>query len=301
MNEAEMKAKADAEAEEKRKADAARADEAPPWAKKLADSVGACMSRMDSMESLIKSDKRADGTTEPAETAADKAKADRARADAEEEKKEEKKEADKARADAEEEKNKADAEKEEKERADKARADAEEKKKEEEREKADAARADSVSKVMAENADIKKQLAALTGAVHISDDDRAVLSQIQARADSVASAFGRRASVPMAGESPLAYRRRLALGYKDLSEKWKATDLAILPDQVLAIAEADIYADALTAASHPADLPAGQLREIINMDRTGRKVSTFVGAKSAWMDQFKAPAQLQVRINKEFH
>ncbi|CAN7227734.1 hypothetical protein [Caballeronia sp. LjRoot31] len=45
---------------------------------------------------------------------------------------------------------------------------------------------------------------------------------------------------------------------------------------------------------------AGKLVEI---DRdcpvTGRKIREFVGAKSAWMDQFKAPRKLMIRIVKD--
>jgi hypothetical protein len=33
---------------------------------------------------------------------------------------------------------------------------------------------------------------------------------------------------------------------------------------------------------------AGQLVETVTVDRTGRKISTFEGPKSAWMDQFKS-------------
>lgn len=290
MTEAELKAKADAE--EKARADA----EGPPWAKNLKSAVDACMSRMDSVESLFKNDKTKKADAEEEEKAA----AEKAKADAEEE--EEK--AAKEKADAEE----AEAKENEEAEAKAAEVAADKKKADEEEEKkADAVRADAVRKaVAAETADLRKlvadqdkRLASLTGAVHITDDDRAALAEIQSRADTVASAFGKRASQPMAGETAVAYRRRLAAQYKSHSPSWKDVDLAAIDGTVLKIAEDVIYADALTAASHPADLPAGQLREIVKQDRTGRKISEFVGNKSAWMDQFKATPQLMIRINKE--
>jgi 8-oxo-dGTP pyrophosphatase MutT (NUDIX family) len=286
MSEAEDKAKADAE--EKAKADAAaKADSTPPaWA-------DAFMKRMDAVESLFKNHKA---------DADEKAKAD-AKADADE----------KARCDAEE-KAKADAEeKEKKEAAEKAEKDkpaetaADKKADEEAKAKADAeekekadAKADSARKDK-QLADMARRLDALTGAVHISDADRVQLAEIQSRADTVENAFGGRASAPVPGETPVAYRKRLAAKFKTHSKAWVGEDVGALSDSVLAIAEQQIYADALAASSSPADVPAGTLREIIKIDRVGRKISEFVGAKSAWMDQFKSPAQLQVRINKELH
>lgn len=278
MNEDEMKAKADAEAEQA-KADAAKADaeEAPPWAKKFADSLNA---RMDSIENVVMADRakadaaKADGAacTEPAEVAADK---------------------------------KADAEAmpgdDEKAKADAAKADAEaaEEKEKEEAMKADAARADAAIKALeADNKSMKEMLARVSAAQNVSDEDRAVLADIQARADEVANAFGARAPAALAGETAIAYRKRLASKYKAHSSQWKDVDVTALPDQVLAIAEDRIYADALNEASHPADIAPGTLREVTKVDhRTGRRMTEFVGSMSAWMDDFKAPAQQQVRIS----
>jgi hypothetical protein len=46
-------------------------------------------------------------------------------------------------------------------------------------------------------------------------------------------------------------------------------------------------------------MPAGQLRAIVKKDRTGREITEWVGNKSVWMDQFKSPAQLMVKLDKE--
>jgi chemotaxis protein histidine kinase CheA len=293
MTEAELKAKADTEAAEKAKADAARADAEPAWAKNLSAKCDAVMDVF--KNDAARADKmRADAEEKEKE---EKAKADKARADAEAE---EKAKADKARADAEAEaaakpaetaadKAKADAEAEEKAKADKMRADAEAE-----------AKADSAKRDL-EFKDMQDRLAALTGAVHISDADRVALAEIQARADGVANAFGDRAPGPLAGETPVNYRRRLAAKFKPHSSDWKDRDLSVVPDSMLDVAEKAIYADAERVAAHPADIAPGTLREIVKHDRTGRRISEFVGSPSAWMDQFKSPAQLQVRINKEFN
>lgn len=294
MTEAELKAKADAE--ERARADA----EAPGWAKNLKNDVmarvDACMARMDAagMGTIVKTDseKEAEEKAKAEQVAADKKKAD-----------EEKERADKAKADVEAEekakadKAKADTEEEEKKKADKAKADAE---KEEE-----AARADSVRKaVEAATAPFKtliedqnKKLAALTGAVHISDDDRSSLAQIQARADAVAHLFGTQAPGPLAGETPVNYRRRLAVQYKSHSAEWKDRDLAIVPDAMLDVAEKAIYADAEQAGLRPVEAPDGVLRARVTKDRTGREITEFHGSKRVWMQQFMSPAQQLIKFN----
>ncbi len=280
MTEAELKAKADAE--EKARADA----EAPGWAKNLSAKMDACMTKMDAagMGSIIKvdSEKEEEEKTKAEQVAADKKKADEAE---EEEKK---------KADA---KMKADAEEEEKKKADKMKAD--EDKKEEE------ARADSVRKaVEAATAPFKtlieeqnKKLAALTGAVHISDADELSLAQIQARADEVANLFGERAPKHMAGETPIAYRRRMADKYKVHSPDWKDRDMSIVPDAMLDVAEKAIYADAAKKGLDPAEAPAGVLSAHVTKDRTGREITEFRGSKRVWMSQFMSAPQELVKFN----
>lgn len=294
-----------------------RADaEAPEWAKKLDAKIDACMTRMDSMN-VIKDDAATDPENkgEPVETAADKKKADEAAAE------------EKAKADA-----AAEAEKEEMKAAD-ARADAAissgEKLSKADRAKLspekleayklsrkalknqdalEAARADAAAnkkaleELRAEMAASKNAIGVLRGHVHISDQDLNQMAELHARADAVHQLFGVDKHAPrfQPGESALAYRKRIAAGLKQHSDKWKDVDLATFDDSVMKIAEQDIYADAAKAASHPAETPAGSLRAIVKKDRTGREITEWVGDKGVWMDQFKAPAQLMVRINKDF-
>ena len=60
--------------------------------------------------------------------------------------------------------------------------------------------------------------------------------------------------------------------------------------------EKSIYADAMTTAISPADVPAGQLREMVSIDTTGRKITNFVGDPRAWMQGFAGPALRQTRL-----
>jgi 8-oxo-dGTP pyrophosphatase MutT (NUDIX family)/predicted DCC family thiol-disulfide oxidoreductase YuxK len=133
----------------------------------------------------------------------------------------------------------------------------------------------------------------------LSDADYAAMADAQAKADSIYHAFGDSAPRPLNGEDLLAYRKRLSAKLKTHSAQWKDVDINKLDANVFSIAEAKIYADAMEAAVHPVDLPAGGLREITKHDRAGRKLSEFIGSPSAWMNQFKTPRLRQVRINKE--
>jgi hypothetical protein len=296
------------------KADAA---EAPEWAKKLDAKVDACMARMDSMD-VFKDSKRADAGEDmpekklekegeeegkPAETAADKKKADSESGEKEEKEMEGEAKCDSSGAVK---LSKADRAKltpgqlaQYKAGRDKAKAQI----------ALDAARADATQfKTQVE--ELKKLISAqgtdlsmLHGHVHISDADRATMAEIQSRADSVHQLFGVSQHAPnfQPGETPLAYRRRLVNGLKQYSDKWKTIELASADEKLMALAENDIYADAAKHASHPGDIPNGTLRAVIKEDaRTGRKITEWVGDKSVWMDQFKAPAQLMVSIKKDF-
>ncbi|CAN7475164.1 hypothetical protein [Caballeronia sp. LjRoot31] len=47
-------------------------------------------------------------------------------------------------------------------------------------------------------------------------------------------------------------------------------------------------------------LREGKLVEVVTVcPETGRKTREYVGAKSAWMDQYKSPGRLMIRINKD--
>ena len=131
-----------------------------------------------------------------------------------------------------------------------------------------------------------------------ADEAAAEYADAQAKCDSVLAAFGKSASRPLQGENLLAYRKRLLRGLQAYSDSYKDISLASIKDaNLLALAEKQIFADALNAAKSPSMFAADQLIEINEKDRAGRTITKFKGAMAAWLDDFKVPA---LRV-KEFH
>lgn len=280
--EAEMKAKADAEAAEAKK----RADEQAEDQKKADADAG---TKLDTILKHVDSmGKRMDAWEEKEKSRDDATKADAKKKDEDEEsekkKKEEEAKADKARKDA----ARKDEPGEREEMAERIKA------KEKEKEKADA---DEKAKA---DADVKGRIAAMELRLPkpFSDADFATMADIQAKADSVFAEFGERAPRFLDGETPLAFRRRLATKLKDHSESWKPIDLAVLADDALAVAEKQIYADAQKAARNPSDVPVGQLRMITRVDsETGQRVNTFVGPNT-FISALNPPARRVAHIGE---
>ena len=147
-----------------------------------------------------------------------------------------KEQADSEAKEAEEAKAKADAE----EAAAKEKADAEAK------EKADAEEAERMAKEKADS-QLRQEIADLRSRIptELSDEERNEVADAQVKADSVFSCFGKRAPVPLFGEKPLAYRRRLMIQLQEHSPDFKAVDLSSIADSaLLGFAEKQIYADA---------------------------------------------------------
>lgn len=212
----------------------------------------------------------------------------------------------KAKADAEEaaKKEKADAEAKEAEEA-KAKADAEEKAA---KEKADAeakAKADAEAaeeKAAKEKADseLRQQIADLKTRIptELSDEERNEVADAQVKADSVFSCFGKRAPVPLSGEKPMAYRRRLMIQLQEHSPDFKSVDLSSIADSaLLSVAEKTIYADAQKSAS--LSVGPGMLREIKRADATGRQISTFEGDPAATWAPFQSGKRQVTSFNNQ--
>lgn len=219
---------------------------------------------------------------------ADSEEADRkAKADAEEAAKKEK--ADAEAKEAEEAKAKADAE----EKAAKEKADAEAK------EKADAEEAERMAKEKADS-ELRQQIADLRSRIptELSDEERNEVADAQVKADSVFSCFGKRAPVPLSGEKPLAYRRRLMIQLQEHSPDFKTVDLSSIADSaLLSVAEKTIYADAQKSAS--LSVGPGMLREIKRADATGRQISTFEGDPAATWAPFQSGKRQVTSFNNQ--
>lgn len=211
----------------------------------------------------------------------------------------------KAKADAEEaaKKEKADAEAKEAEEA-KAKADAEEKAAKEKadaeaKEKADAEAAEKMAKEKADS-QIRQEIAELRSRIptELSDEERNEVAEAQVKADSVFSSFGKRAPIPLSGEKPMAYRRRLMIQLQEHSPDFKAVDLSAIADsQLLSTAEKHIYADAQKAAS--LSVGPGMLREIKRKDATGREISTFEGDPAVTWAPFQSGKRQVTSFNNQ--
>lgn len=211
----------------------------------------------------------------------------------------------KAKADAEEaaKKEKADAEAKEAEEA-KAKADAEEKAAKEKadaeaKEKADAEEAERMAKEKADS-ELRQQIADLRSRIptELSDEERNEVADAQVKADSVFSCFGKRAPVPLSGEKPLAYRRRLMIQLQEHSPDFKSVDLSSIADSaLLSVAEKTIYADAQKSAS--LSVGPGMLREIKRADATGRQISTFEGDPEVTWAPFKSVKRQILSFNNQ--
>ena len=281
MTEAEEKkleaARKDAEekdrkdAEEKERQDKGRRDseEIPAWAdsafKKFGDSIMDSVTKaMDSRFDAFKKD------AEKPEVAADKA-----RKDAEE------KEA-KDRKDAEE-------------KAEKDRKDAEEKERE------DRARKDMQAST--DNRQLRSQIAEMEKRlnnvyVEPSFEDRNALAEARSRADSVYQALtGQSCSMPLPGEPPLSYRKRLADGLRKFSDKFKNERLDSLSGAVYDEIEASIYADAQAAMRSPAVTRAGTLRAITTTEM-GQEITRYIGDERAAIAPFEFGAVQEAAITR---
>lgn len=211
----------------------------------------------------------------------------------------------KAKADADEaaKKEKADAEDEEAEEA-KAKADAEEKAAKEKadaeaKEKADPEEAEKMAKEKADS-QLRQEIAELRSRIptELSDEERNEVAEAQVKADSVFSSFGKRAPIPLSGEKPMAYRRRLMIQLQEHSPDFKAVDLSAIADsQLLSAAEKHIYADAQKAAS--LSVGPGMLREIKRKDATGREISIFEGDPSVTWAPFQSGKRQVTSFNNQ--
>ena len=134
----------------------------------------------------------------------------------------------------------------------------------------------------------------------ISDDDYNAMADSQARADSVAGAFGESASRPQLGESVIGYRKRMAAKFKKHSKDYANIDIAAIKDDSLfSVVESKIYSDAMEAANSPIENVGGGLREIKTRSAAGHQISTFKGNISSWTNEFKADSFKVQAFNRE--
>jgi hypothetical protein len=128
-------------------------------------------------------------------------------------------------------------------------------------------------------------------AVYFHDSARREYVEAQARADRVLRQFGDSAERWQDGESIADYRRRLLEPLKQHSPAWRKVDVPRQED-VLAVAEKQILADAAREAVAPTNLKPGQLVERVTTDPTGRKISRFYGDPEAVWGMFRGETKI---------
>jgi hypothetical protein len=131
--------------------------------------------------------------------------------------------------------------------------------------------------------------------------ERLEMIDAQARADSLLRIHGSSAPEHMAGETPFAYRRRLARHLQRHSKEFGKLDLSKLnAGEAFDAIENRIYADAQAAAMNPEIVPGAPLRSMVKVDPfTGARITTFHGDHTFIRDM-KPPAR-RGRLNMKPH
>jgi hypothetical protein len=227
---------------------------------------------------------------------------EKAREDSEEEeKKKHEEDEEKERRDAEEKelpRNDGEEDEEYKERLDKHRKDcmAADEKKRKDAEEAEKKRADSATALATRLVSLEDRLN--RSSRELTTTERDELATAQSRADSIAQCFGERASFPLAGETPISYRKRLAAKFQKHSEALKDIKLDSLDTVSFGVIEDKIYDDAQKASTSPSVLVPGRLVPHIRTDQAGRQITSFTGDINAWMGHFKQGGPNYIRVNK---
>lgn len=160
----------------------------------------------------------------------------------------------------------------------------------EKEEKKEEAKADAQAR---ENADLKRRIADMEARINratrpVSASDRDELARVQARSDSLAQMFGDSVTPPLAGETPIEYRKRMAGKFQKYSDSTKGIKLDALDEASFGIIEERIFADAQAVAHNP-DAPAeGRLVAIKSQDGAGRTITKYHGDPKAWLKPFMA-------------
>ena len=124
-------------------------------------------------------------------------------------------------------------------------------------------------------------------------EDREAISAAYRRADSIYQMHGMHTPESIPGETPIAYRKRLANGLRRYSKTYSDYRLDSVPDdQTFALVEEKIYLDADAAARSPDNMPAGRLIPHVS-NSNGHTVTRFYGDAAAAWSLFMPPMRLK--------
>ena len=150
-----------------------------------------------------------------------------------------------------------------------------------------AARLDSIPAMMRESKALRDELDAkerlLNRAMReqgpLSERDRAMMSEIQAKHDSVQAGLGKQAPAPLPGENARMYRARMLNDLRKYHPSFQNADFGKEDMALMDAVEPQLIAAARQEAKRPTlDLPEdGALRKVVRTDESGRKVTEFFG------------------------
>ena len=174
---------------------------------------------------------------------------------------------------------------------------ARERKEAEDTRKRDSVMADSTQQRIAE---LEAQIAAMAKPLGASERDE--LARVHARADTLGTMLGETISHPLHGESPIAYRKRLASRFQKHSTL-KEIKLDSIDGQAFDLIEERIYADARETALSPGEGAQARLVPIVTRDSAGREITRYAGNSDAFKLAFAScmPTPLPIRVTKPFH
>jgi hypothetical protein len=133
----------------------------------------------------------------------------------------------------------------------------------------------------------------------MSFPDATELVAQQEKADEMLRMFNQSAPRAMEGETVQSYRKRMAAKLQSHAPNMKDINLREATGSAFDLIEKQIYDEARREAVRPTTVPDGELREVKEMDATGRATSKFFGRPSSWMSQFSGGKKRVVGIRTE--
>jgi hypothetical protein len=112
------------------------------------------------------------------------------------------------------------------------------------------------------------------------------VQEARAKLEEVIQPFNRASPRPFTDENSDLYRRRTLPMVQEYAPNFQNVKVDDARGSAFELLEKQIYEDAKREASHPTQIPEGELRQITRRDVTGRPFYEFVRSPSAWMNEF---------------
>ncbi|OTP74449.1 hypothetical protein PAMC26510_16545 [Caballeronia sordidicola] len=104
---------------------------------------------------------------------------------------------------------------------------------------------------------------------------------VRDRARSVFAEYGRPVPLRDVGEDILAYRKKIVRALQPETTSYADRDVRSVPAELFSPIEQKVYQEATANRWHPSDLKPDQMREVVKLDKAGRKVSEFVTGRGS--------------------